>query len=113
MVGIAQMAERAVVGRDVTGSIPVTHPHGRLLKWSTRAVCKTVGFGLRWFKSITCHHVPIAQGRERAAPDREAGGSMPSRDAEVVHQVCSGEPIRARRSPRRSARRTGCGRFAG
>jgi hypothetical protein len=42
-------------------------PFGGLLKWPTRADCKSAGLRLRWFESITHHHFPERESNLNAA----------------------------------------------
>ena len=42
---------------------------GRLPKWPTGADCKSAGLRLRWFESITYHHLCL-QGKQRFFPNK-------------------------------------------
>src|ERR1700738_2705106 len=48
-------------------------PFGGLLKWPTRADCKSAGLRLRWFESITHHQFPESEETPRASGPRSLG----------------------------------------
>ena len=69
--GLAQLVEQLPCKQQAGGSSPLTSSIdatikvvilGELLKWPTRADCKSAGFYLPWFESTTHHHRLMLRG---------------------------------------------------
>ncbi len=96
---VAQLVEQRTENPRVGGSIPSRatiaftagisnrekrhanrRPRGGLAKWPNAADCKSVPFRVRWFESITLHHLsePLAQLVEHLTFNQGVEGSSPS-----------------------------------